>query len=237
MASKQAVLDVAARTTRELNFAGDGVLLAGQVDYPETPAPVGGFPLVFILHHAGCNTRDCYNPYADLALTAGYAVFRWDKRGTGRSGAGGRGSTTQDAVNAFEIALDQDNINPRRTVILAQGAGTGLLGDSYGLFARLQQPYGVILVSNILDEEAVVAIESRLLIVMSQDDFNPWQQFGEAACIAHNRVYKNGASYYVARDADRMLADLRGEDGEFHPGARKVIGEWLRSAHPGSRLI
>ncbi len=237
MVSKQAVFDAPVRTTHELNFAGDGVLLSGQVDYPQTPAPVGGFPLVFILHHAGCNTRDSYETYADIALSAGYAVFRWDKRGTGRSGAGGRGSTTQDAVNAFEIALEQDAVNPHRAVILAQGAGTGMLGDSFGLFARLQHPYGVILVSSILDEQAIVAVESRLLIVISQDDFNPWEQFGEAACIAHNRVYKSGASYYVARDADRMLTDLHGEQGEFHPGARKVIAEWLRSAHPGSRLI
>ena len=237
MASKQAVYDAPVRTTREMNFAGDGVLLAGQMDYPDSPAPDGGYPLIFILHHAGCNTRDCYNPYAEIALGAGFAVFRWDKRGTGRSGAGSRGSTTQDAVNAYETALVQDDVNPRRVVILAQGAGTGLLGSSYGLFARHQPPYGVILVSNVLDEEDVVAIESRLLIVMSQDDFNPWQQYGEAACIAHNRVYKNGASYYVARDADRTLADLRTEDGTFHPGARKVLSEWLRSAHPGSRLI
>jgi hypothetical protein len=237
MALKQAVLDAPVRTTHELNFAGDGVLLAGQVDYPQTPAPVGGFPLVFILHHAGCNARDSYSAYADIALSAGYAVFRWDKRGTGRSGAAGRGSTTQDAVNAFEVALEQDNVNPRRVVIVAQGAGSGMLGDSFGLFARQQQPYGVILVSNMLNEEAIVAIESRLLIVMSQDDFNPWQEFGEAACIAHNRVYKNGASYYVARAADRTLTDLRTEDGEFHDGARKVIGEWLRTAHPGARLI
>ena len=39
--------------------------------------------------------------YADVALEAGYAVFRWDKRGTGRSGSGGLGSPIEDAVKAY----------------------------------------------------------------------------------------------------------------------------------------
>src|SRR5687768_15080584 len=104
-------------TTRELRFAGDGVLLAGQIDYPLTPRPAAGYPLLFILHHAGCNTRDCYHDYAEMALETGFAVFRWDKRGTGRSGAGGRGSVTQDAVNAYEVAMEQPNVDRHRVVV------------------------------------------------------------------------------------------------------------------------
>ena len=65
-----------------------------------------------MLHHACCNTREDYNDYAEVALANGYAVFRWDKRGTGRSGDSGRGSTTQDAVNAYDIALAQPDVNP-----------------------------------------------------------------------------------------------------------------------------
>ncbi len=106
---------------RELVFAGDNVRLAGQMDYPAAPAPVDGFPVIFILHHAGGNTREDYEHYAALGLESGWAVFRWDKRGTGRSGAGGRGSTLKDAVNAYEVALQQPRINPRRAVVLAQG--------------------------------------------------------------------------------------------------------------------
>lgn len=223
--------------TRELEFAGDTVKLAGQIEYPNTPCPNGGYPLVFILHHAGCNTRECYKDYAEMALSAGYAVFRWDKRGTGRSGAGGRGSTTQDAVNAYEVAVEQQYINPRRVIILAQGAGTGLLGSSYGLFARVQPPYGVVLVSNVLNPEAIVAIQTRLQIVMSDEDWNSWEQYGEAACRAHNAAYKFGASYYVARKADRALVDLTCAQQSFHPGARKVIHDWLKELHPALQYV
>src|SRR6185295_12539546 len=106
--------------TEELVFAGDGVRLSGQIDYP-TPLPhQHSFPLLFVLHHAGCDARDGYLPFAEAGLAAGYAVFRWDKRGTGRSGAGGRGSTTQDAVNAYEIALEQAHVDRKLVIILAQ---------------------------------------------------------------------------------------------------------------------
>jgi len=227
---------VSVGSSKELKFAGDSVVLAGQIDYPVTPRPEGGYPLIFVLHHAGCNTRDCYNHYTELALESGFAVFRWDKRGTGRSGAGGRGSTTQDAVNAYEVAVEQEHINPRRVVILAQGAGTGLLGSSFGLFARVQAPYGAILVSNLLDQDAILAVEAPVLVVMADSDFNPCSTYAEAACRAHNAAYKFGAQSYIAENADRMMAELGG-GSPFHRGARKIMQDWLKNVHPSQNLV
>ncbi|MEO8613335.1 MAG: alpha/beta hydrolase [Chloroflexota bacterium] len=212
--------------TEEVVFAGDGVRLSGQLDYPHAASRSTTFPLLFVLHHAGSEARSGYTHFAQFGLQAGYAVFRWDKRGTGRSGAGGRGSTTQDAVNAFEIALDQPKIDRRRVVILAQDAGTGLLGDSFGLFARQQSPHGVVLATNMLDEKAILAIESQVLIIMGQHDWNPWQKFGKAASDAHNEAYRHGASYYVAPYANRMLTDIRSET--FHFGAKNTLHDWLQ---------
>lgn len=221
-------------STREFVFAGDGVLLAGQVDYPALPRPAGGYPLVFILHHAGCNSREFYEPYAHLALSSGYAVFRWDKRGTGRSGAAGRGSTTQDAVNAYQTALDQPFIDPHHVTILAQDAGTGLLGSSFGLFARVQAPEQTILISSLLDEDDILAIESKVRIVMTDSDWTPWETNGEGASIAHNRTYRHGATFYLADGADRTLIE---PDNEIHGGARKAMRDWLASTHPSSALV
>jgi alpha-beta hydrolase superfamily lysophospholipase len=212
--------------TEELVFAGDGVRLSGQIDYPRPPSRITSVPLLFILHHAGCEARDGYQHFAHFGLSAGYAVFRWDKRGTGRSGAGGRGSTTQDAVNAYEVALEQARVDRRRVVILAQDAGTGLLGDSFGLFARRQPPRGVVLATNMLDEKAILAIESQLLIIMGQHDWNPWQKYGKAASDAHNEAYKHGSAYYVAPYANRMLLDIRSD--AFHAGARNTLQDWLQ---------
>lgn len=215
------------RYTTDLVFAGDGVRLAGQIDYPARPLRSRSFPLVFVLHHAGPEDRDGYEAFAELGLEAGYAVFRWDKRGTGRSGAGGRGSTTQDAVDAYEVALAQPYVDPRRVVILAQDAGAGLLGSSFGLFARVQHPRGVILATSTLDENEVLAIEANLLIVMGQHDWNPWRSYGKAACDAHNAAYKYGATYYAAPYADRMLIDPR--TNCLHYGAQNMMLDWLQT--------
>lgn len=227
MAANQTLESISIGRTNELVFAGDGVRLAGQVDYPSVPVGRETFPMIFLLHHAGCVSRMGYDHYAQAGVEAGYAVFRWDKRGTGRSGAGGRGSAVQDAVNAYEYALEQPNVDRKKVVIIAQGAGTGILGSSYGLFARIQAPYGAVLVANILDETAVQAIDTRIQIVVGQNDWNPWQKFGQAACDAHNAAYKHGASFYVAPEADRALIDPR--TASFHAGAKRVIREWLES--------
>ena len=233
MVSNQ-VLEGRAARSHELAFAGDGVRLSGQMDYPNSSPLQNHYPLIFILHHAGCEAREGYQHFADVGLECGYAVFRWDKRGTGKSGAGGRGSTTQDAVNAYEIALEQPRVDRKHVVILAQGAGTGLLGNSFGLFARIQHPYGVILATNMLDEEAIKAIDTRVQVLVGQDDWNPWQKYGKNACDAHNATYRHGASFYVAPYADRALRDKRRNPPEFHAGVRAVMRDWLLSLCPTS---
>jgi pimeloyl-ACP methyl ester carboxylesterase len=214
---------------RELYFAGDEVRLAGQIDYPVTSRTPNGFPLVFVLHHAGGNTRESYQHFAQMALECDYAVFRWDKRGTGRSGASARGSAVQDAVNAYETALEQPGINRKRVFILAIAGGTELLGGSFGLFARIQRPFATLLVASILDPEAILAIDTPIQIVVGKNDWNPWQTYAVAASNRHNQQYSYGASYYVAPNADRMLMIQQNGETQFHEGARKVIQDWLNA--------
>ncbi len=223
--------------TRELIFAGDDVRLSGQIDYPHMAVPADGYPLLFVLHHAGCEGREWYQPFAQVGLQSGYAVFRWDKRGTGHSGASGCGSTTQDAVNAYDIALEQPHINRKRVVILAQGAGTGLLGSSYGLFARLQVPYGVVLASNMLDETEVLAIDCAIQILVGEFDWNPSQNFAEGAAKAHKHAYSHGATYHIIPNSDRKLLTSKSESSTLHPEALSHIESWLKQLCPISRSI
>ncbi len=229
MASNR-VVDPALASSNEIIFAGDEVRLAGQMDYPSAPRPENGYPLLFVLHHACCTTRDDYNDYAEIALANGYAIFRWDKRGAGRSGDSGRGSTIQDAVNAYEVALSQPDINPKRVVILAAGAGSALLGSSFGLFARAQHPFAVLLVTNMLDDREILALDTRIKIIMSAEDWNTPQIYAEAASAAHRQAYRHGASFYVVENGDRQLMTCD-DYGQAHldSGARKAIGDWLKS--------
>lgn len=221
------ILEGGLTTTRtmELIFAGDHVPLAGQMDYPGSPPPEKGFPLIFILHHAGCNSRDWYWPFAEVGLQTGFAVFRWDKRGTGRSGASGRGSATQDAVNAYEVALEQPHINRKQVVIVAQDAGTAMLGNAYGLFARVQKPYSVILLSNMLDSLAVDAIDCRVHVLMSAEDWNPWQTYARAAVNAHNAAYHLDSTCAVVPGVERKLLD---DDEKLPPAVRSILTDWLQ---------
>lgn len=231
MASNQVVeRTLTIHAPMEIVFAGDEVRLAGQIDYPDTPRPQDGYPLLFVLHHACCISREDYREYAEIALANGYAVFRWDKRGTGRSGDSGRGSTTQDAVNAYDIAVTLPNVNHKRVTILAVGAGSALLGSSFGLFARIQHPHAVLLIANQLDPEEILALDARIKILMSPEDWNAPEVYGAAAADAHLKAYRHGASYYLADAGDRhlLLTDSFGKT-HLHPGARKVIGDWLNS--------
>lgn len=227
MASNQVLdLPLNAAADGEIVFAGDEVRLAGQIDYPTSPRPETGYPLLFVLHHACCSSREDYDDYTSLALSRGYAVFRWDARGIGRSGDSGRGSTTQDAVNAYEIALHQPGVDRRHVVILAVGAGSALVGSSFGLFARTQMPYAVLLVANMLDDQEILALDTRVQIVMSPEDWNTPGTFGKAASDAHKQAYRHGASFYLSDGGDRLLMTA---EGVLEPGARKAIGDWLQS--------
>lgn len=219
-----------AERVREIAFAGDRVRLAGQINYPDTPPPMSGnYPLLFVLHHAGGNTRKDYEHFARAGLQSDFAVFRWDKRGTGRSGAGGRGSTTQDAVLAYETALDQPHIDARQVVILAQNESTIMLGNSFGLFARIQRPAGVILAGNMLNEQSILAIESSIQIINGENDWNQWKQYAHRACEAHNSTYRQGACFYVAPDTGRTLMVERDGRQRFHPDALLTIQDWLKA--------
>ncbi|MEP6988887.1 MAG: hypothetical protein ABI970_25015, partial [Chloroflexota bacterium] len=62
---------VAVAHTEEIVFAGDGVRLDGQIDYPILSTRQKIFPLMFILHHAGCDDREGYSHFAQAGLASG----------------------------------------------------------------------------------------------------------------------------------------------------------------------
>jgi len=219
--------------THEIVFAGDQVGLSGQLDVPENKNR-STHPLLFVIHHAAVPTREGYTSFAGVALECNYAVFRWDRRGSGRSGGGARGSTIQDAVNAYEIALEQAQVRRQNAIILALGAGTALLGSSFGLFARVQRPAGVLLVSNQLNSRQILALDTRIMLVSSAGDWNAAPEYTINAAQAHRQTYSHGADAFIAPDADSMLAI---ETGAMHPRSRKEIAAWLQNLQRNSTSI
>ncbi|MCU0499828.1 MAG: hypothetical protein MUF87_20960 [Anaerolineae bacterium] len=216
--------------SQEIVFAGDHVCLAGQIDYPTSPPPTDGYAIMVILHHAGGNTRQDYAHYAQVALESGVAVFRWDKRGTGNSGAGGIGSSQHDAVKAYRTALHQPRINPKRAILLAQSEGSRLLGSTFAEFAAVQPPLGALLIGNLLNADQILAIQTRIQVLIGAEDWVSWREYGKDACNAHQRAYPGlGAAFSVAHHADRLLIDTRKKGRNFHLGAKQVIKDWLKT--------
>ena len=221
--------NVRSALNREIVFAGDHVRLAGTIELPGTPAPRNGFPLLFILPHASSMDREDFHDYVQIALNTQAAIFRWDKRGTGHSGASAIGSTAQDAVNAYATALAQPGINRQQVMILAVGAATGVLGSNFEAFARLGRPAGVLLVANQLNAKDILALDAEIHILMSAQDWNPYMVYGNTAALAHRQVYPHGAGSTLISDSDRflMVADARGRK-RLHPDAQRVITAWMR---------
>jgi hypothetical protein len=216
-----------ASQSRAIQFIGDSVLLSGQVDYPDAPAPPNGYPLVFIMHHAGSYTREDVQHYADLALTSGQMAFRWDKRGSGRSGASGRGSTLTDTVKAYETALAQPGVNRQRVVIVAQSDGTAMLRDMFPQLESVMRPHSVLLVANMLDKREVTKIKANVKIIMGDRDWLSWHLYGKEASETHKQATPYAASYSIIGNANRRLNDLRNGGNCFHPDAARIIADWL----------
>ncbi len=213
-------------TTQPIFFAGDNVRLAGQMDYPTSALPPDGYPLLFVIQHATCRSRSEYQHMARLGTEQGLAVFRWDGRGIGQSGAGA-GSIAIDTVNAYKAALEMANIDRKKAVIFAQNEGSSLIGEAWSAFETAQKPHGVILAGNTLDDKDITVINTPLHIVMSKNDWNAWQIYAEAASKAHQRKHTYKASFYVAPNTNRHLMYENG--GTFHRGANDSMKEWLKT--------
>ncbi len=212
--------------TELVDFAGDNVSLSGQVDYPDTAYPPEGYPLIFVIQHGTSTSRADYAHVTTSGKSIGVAVFRWDKRGTGHSGNGSSGSIEGDTLKAYEYALKLPGIDRSRVVIFAQSEGTLILGQEYQRFSAIQKPLGIILAGNMLDEKAIVSIDTPAHIVVSKNDWNDWRTYAEKAADVHADKYGFQSSFYVATNTNRMLMYSSGTT--FHKGAETSIKHWLK---------
>lgn len=212
--------------TELVNFAGDNVHLAGQIDYPQQNRPSKGYPLVFVIQHGTSTSRADYQHITALGTSIGVAVFRWDKRGTGRSGNGSSGTLEGDTYKAYEFAVSLPSIDPERVIIFAQSEGTVLLGQDYSKFSKIHKPKGIILAGNMLDEETVLNIDVPIHFIVSKNDWNDWRVYAEKASDKHAEKYNYTPSFYVATNTNRMLMYSSGNT--FHKGTETSIKHWLK---------
>ncbi len=219
--------------THEIFFPGDdGVQIAGQFDFPPNdPLP----PLVFIIHHTGPVDRDAYQYLAAKLVLAGYATFRFDKRGTGHSAGVYGCCEEEDALAAYRAAMQA--VTPQQRVfIIAQSLGTRILAQRWQEFAHIRQPDGVVLLSNLLADGETVAIQAPLHIIVSASETN-LNAIGEEARRAHQQAYPAyTASVAVIPNSEHTLFDVSAGPIDwsdpswpyrFHPLAWQSLYDWL----------
>ena len=221
--------------SREIQFESfDGTLLAGQFDYPPgNPAP----PLAFIIHHDGPVDRSSYQYLTDLLVPAGYATFRFDKRGTGKSEGEYGCCLNEDALAAFEAALEQGKYSSDQVFIIAQSQGTQILLNGYDQMLAVHQPAGAILLSSLLDSQEITKINIPVHIIVSDSEPN-LMEISEEAVNALQAKNNLPASFEVIPNTEHTLFDI--SEGpidwddpswpqKFHPLAWASILRWLES--------
>ena len=220
------------RERREVRFVSQGVTLAGELDLPPGDAPA---PLVFVIHHSGPVTRDAYGYLAELLLKEGYAIFRFDKRGTGASEGTYGCCESGDALAAYRAATAQDGVDLSNLFVVAQSIGTQHLAERFEQYVQVHPLRGVVLLSNLLDAGSIDRIAAPAHIIVSDSEAN-LDAIGPEAAEAHRRAYSFGASYYVAEGTEHNLFDISTgpidwSDPEwvqrYHVGAMQSLIDWL----------
>lgn len=218
---------------QEIRFqSSDGTWLAGQFDWVRDNQRA---PLVFIIHHSGSVDRDSYQYMAAFLVPAGYSVFRFDKRGTGSSEGTYGCCEAEDALAAYKAAIQQSHKPLPKVFIVAQSIGTQILADRYKDFENVHPPDGVILLSNLLEGEQIIPIESKVHIIISDQEPNI-EKIGIEAADAHRRMHQSGASVFIVENSEHTLFDI--SDGpiewddpkwpyRFSQSAKESILGWL----------
>lgn len=221
-----------AQERRQVRFISQDVMLAGEIDLPPGDAQV---PLVFVIHHSGPVDRDAYGYLAELLVPEGYAVFRFDKRGTGASDGEYGCCEGKDALAAYRTAVVQDGIDRQNVFIVAQSIGTQLLAERFEEYAQIQPPRGVVLLSSLLGTDSIGAVAAPVRIIVSDSETN-LNNIGPAAAEAHGNTYPFGASYYIAKNTEHNLFDISAgpidwNDPDwvqrYHRGAMQSLIDWL----------
>ncbi|RRR65340.1 MAG: alpha/beta hydrolase [Candidatus Viridilinea halotolerans] len=217
----------------EVRFtAADGTTLAGELNLPYETEPRA---LVVIIHHSGPVDRSSYGYMAEELLAAGYAVFRFDKRGNGASGGEYGCCEAHDALAAYTAAVQAPEVSHLPVLIVAQSIGTQYLAEDFAQYQAIRPPQGAALLSSMLGPEAIVAIAAPVHVIVA-DSEAALEQIGPQAVAAHQAALPYGASLYIAANAEHTLFDTTGgpiDWGDpawatrYHRGAMASLLAWL----------
>jgi hypothetical protein len=210
--------------------------LSGQLDRPVRSFTARDpYPLVILIPPGGGIDRDgssnnlsafedVYLPLVQAVVDQGWAIFRYDRSGSGNSEESDRPNHL-DALDAVRVALEQPFVDPSRVVIIAQGGGTGMLHNQYAAFEELvgfRNLRGVVLLSSMTGGHIAGKMAGDLLIVMGSNDEPERLASARNAVELHERyrpgtqsrcVVVESASHALCGTGTEGWTDMRGFPG------------------------
>lgn len=231
------------RRVAETTFKSVDATIAAQWDFPRlSPAP-----LVVLIPAGGRIDRNGWTPslgedpdagmysrLTDELVAAGFAVFRFDKPGAGRSGRGRYATERSTALEAYTRAVDHARVDPDHVFILGHSTGTDAVAGIYPRYESVLLPAGVILLDNGVGERESLRIKAPVLIVNAGKD--PDDKFQYGRFVTEARAKEPGGSLetelVLIEDAQAGLLAPAAEEGGpaygLHPKAVDAVIDWLR---------
>ncbi|HYB98933.1 MAG TPA: alpha/beta fold hydrolase [Candidatus Limnocylindrales bacterium] len=232
----------------ETTFKSVDATVAAQWEFPaRTPAP-----LVVLIPASEALDRHGLPPgygadldtgiYAQLAkrlVAAGFAVFRFDSPGTGRSSPGRYATVRSNALEAYTHAVEHAKVDPDKVFLFGHAWGTDTIVGIYSRYAQVKPPAGVILFSNMVGETDIVQVDAPTLIVVSDKLPDDLYQRGRFPADARDNFKdKKLETKLVTIPAAEptLLAPVEksggGKNMLLDPRAVDAVIEWLQ-AHTG----
>lgn len=180
----------------ETTFQSVDATVSAEWQFPiHTPAP-----LVVLIPASEAVDRDGLPPgygedpatgiYAQLTrklLDAGFAVFRYDSPGTGRSGSGQFSTVRSTALEGYARAVDHPKVDRDHVFLLGHSASTDTVAGIFSRYVAIRPPAGAVLLANIVGETDIVHVDAPTLIVTSDKSPNEIFQHGQFPADARNR--------------------------------------------------
>jgi hypothetical protein len=228
----------------ETTFESVDATVSAQWEFPaRTPAP-----LVVLLPASEAVDRDGLPPgygedpstgiYAQLArklLDAGFAVFRYDSPGTGRSSQGQFSTVRSTALEAYTRAVDHPKVDGAHVFLLGHSQSTDTIAGIYPRYVAVKPPAGVVMLANLVGETDIVRIEAPTLIVVSDKTPDDIYQYGQFPTDARQRSTdkKLETSLVTINGAEATLLTPTDKNGggklfSIDPRAVDATLEWLK---------
>jgi SAM-dependent methyltransferase len=204
-----------------ITFKSEGTLLEGTFDFPVTKKKC---PSILLVHGWGDIDRDGdstewgpiqnFKAFAKVFTKNGIAVYRYDKRGVGKSKGKKNAYSTQkrllikDIVKAFNVMYLQNVVDKDNLFLLGQSQGSELITKAYEEIKRIVKPKGLIFISCVIKKSTALNIDTPMLAINGVYDWNNYLNVCRSPIAAQRNKYKFNSYYYIAPYCDHGVFNM-----------------------------